>query len=97
MSERTFCVYILASRRNGTLYTGVTSDLMRRVYEHKNNLLDGFTKKYSVHTLVYYEVRESPETAITREKTIKHWPRRKKLEAIEATNPEWRDLADELI
>jgi putative endonuclease len=92
-----FCVYILASKRNGTLYTGVTSNLARRVYEHQNDLIDGFTKKYQVHTLVYYEVYGDPATAIAREKTIKHWPRRKKLQAIEERNPDWIDLVHELI
>jgi putative endonuclease len=94
--EKSFYVYILASGRNGTLYTGVTSDLVRRVYEHKNDLIDGFTKKYCVHSLVYYEAcGTDPTAAITREKTVKHWPRRKKLQAIERHNPLWRDLASE--
>ena len=70
-----FYVYMLCSRRNGTLYIGVTSDLIKRIYEHKNNLVDGFTKKYSVHRLVWYEVHDSAETAIQREKQIKKWER----------------------
>lgn len=91
------CVYILASRRNGTLYTGVTSSLKKRVWEHKNNVVEGFTKRYGVHTLVWYEVHSSMESAITREKAVKEWKRRWKLELIEEMNPDWRDLYDELI
>jgi len=87
-----FYVYILCSKRNGTLYTGVTSDLVKRVYEHKNNLIDGFTKKYSVHCLVWYEIHESAESAITREKQIKKWKRVWKMRLIEQDNPEWNDL-----
>lgn len=90
------CVYILASKRNGTLYTGVTSDLQKRTYQHKNDLFEGFTKKYGVHTLVWYECTSDVESAITREKQIKVWKRKWKLELIEKTNPEWRDLYDEL-
>mgnify|MGYP001598204962 CR=1 FL=1 len=91
------CVYLLASRRNGTLYVGVTSDLVKRVWEHKENLVDGFTKRYGVHTLVWYELHESMEAAIHREKAIKEWKRRWKLELIEKTNPEWRDLYADLL
>ena len=87
-----FYVYILCSKRNGTLYTGVTSDLVKRVYEHKNNLVDGFTKKYNVHRLVWYEIHESAESAMTREKQIKKWKRIWKLKLIEQKNPEWIDL-----
>ena len=85
-------VYILASRKNGTLYVGVTSDLVRRVFEHKSDLVEGFTKKYGVHSLVFYEVTESVEEAIAREKRIKKWKRAWKIRLIEETNPEWRDL-----
>jgi len=85
-------VYILASKRNGTLYTGVTSDLIKRVWEHKNNLADGFTKKYDVHMLVYYELHGDMSEAITREKRIKKWNRAWKLRLIEQNNPQWRDL-----
>ncbi|MBI2624583.1 GIY-YIG nuclease family protein [Candidatus Parcubacteria bacterium] len=92
-----YCVYILASRKNGTLYIGVTSDLIKRVDQHKHNLVDGFTKKYKVHVLVYYEQTENIESAITREKQLKNWKRRWKIELIEKTNPEWRDLYDDLI
>ena len=90
------CVYILASRRNGTLYVGVTSDLVKRVWEHKENLADGFTKRYGVHTLVWYELHDSMEVAIRREKAIKGWKRRWKLELIEKENPEWRDLYEDV-
>jgi len=91
------CVYILASRRNGTLYTGVTSSLKKRVWEHKNDLVEGFTKRYGVHILVWHELHSNMESAITREKAIKEWKRRWKLELIEEMNPDWRDLYDELL
>jgi putative endonuclease len=87
-----FFVYILCSKRNGTLYTGVTSDLIKRVYEHKNDLAAGFTKRYGVHSLVWYEEHDTAETAIEREKKIKRWERKWKLELIEKSNPEWNDL-----
>jgi len=87
----------MTSRRNGTLYTGVTSDLIKRVYEHKNGLVDGFTKRYGVHFLVWYEVHQSAETAFTREKQIKKWNRTWKLELIEKDNPEWNDLYCDLV
>lgn len=95
--ERCPAVYILASGRNGTLYIGVTSDLCRRVWEHKQDWVDGFTKKYGVHRLVYYEVHGDMFAAITREKQLKKWNRRWKLELIEKSNPEWKDLSDELV
>jgi putative endonuclease len=85
-------VYILASQRNGTLYIGVTSDLIKRVWEHKNDLADGFTKEYQVHTLVYYELHGEMLAAITREKQLKKWNRAWKLKLIEQGNPQWRDL-----
>ena len=85
------CVYILASARNGTLYTGVTSDLLKRVWEHKSDLVEGFTKRYGVHVLVWFELHEDMLSAIRREKTIKGWKRRWKIELIETMNPEWRD------
>jgi putative endonuclease len=90
------CVYILASKRNGTLYVGVTSDLLKRVWEHKNDLVAGFTKRYKVHTLVYFELHDSMESAILREKQIKEWRRAWKLQLIEQGNATWRDLWDEL-
>jgi len=93
---KTFYVYLLCSKRNGTLYTGVTSDLAKRIYEHRNNLVDGFTKKYNVHRLVWYEIHESAESAITREKRIKKWKRAWKLKLIEQTNPKWIDLYENI-
>ena len=89
-------VYILASKRNGTLYIGVTNDLSRRVWEHREGLGGGFTKRYGVKMLVYYETFESIGDAIVREKVMKHWVRRWKLNAIEAFNPDWRDLWPEI-
>ncbi len=86
------CVYLLASRRLGTLYVGVTSDLVKRVYEHRNGLVDGFAKRYNVHDLVWYEVHERMESAISREKQIKGWSRAAKIELIEKHNREWLDL-----
>ena len=93
---KTYYVYMLCSRRNGTLYTGMTSDLIKRIYEHKNCLVDGFTKKYSVHHLIWFELHEAPETAILREKQIKNWKRKWKLDLIEKQNPEWKDLYADL-
>jgi putative endonuclease len=92
-----YYVYILASRRNGTLYIGVTSNLMKSVYEHKNNLADSFTKKYNVHKLVYYETTDDINRAITTEKRLKKWNRTWEIELIEKNNPEWKDLYSELI
>ena len=89
-----FYVYILCSKRNGTLYTGVTSQLKKRVYEHKNDLVKGFTSRYGVHRLVWYEVHDCAESAILREKRIKKWRRRWKIELIEKFNPSWKDLYD---
>ena len=85
-------VYILASKRNGTLYIGVTSDLAKRIGQHKNDVVDGFTKRYSVHQLVWYELHETMESAIEREKALKNWKRVWKLELIENSNPSWQDL-----
>jgi putative endonuclease len=93
MTEKQPCVYILASQRNGTLYTGVTSDLTKRIWQHKNDQVEGFTKTYQVHMLVWYEVHADMEAAIKREKAIKEWKRLWKLDLIEAMNPEWNDLA----
>ena len=92
-----YYVYLLASRRNGTLYCGVTNDLVRRVWEHKEGLTDGFSKKYGVKMLVWFETHEDINAAITREKQIKEWRRDWKLEMIEKTNPYWRDLYPELL
>jgi putative endonuclease len=91
------CVYLLASRRNGTLYCGVTSDLIKRVHEHRTDAVAGFTRKYGVHTLVWFEQHATMASAIAREKAIKDWRRRWKLELIEANNPMWRDLFLELL
>ena len=88
-----YYVYILASKHNGTLYIGVTNDLIRRVYEHKNDLNNGFTKKYGVHRLVYYEQYDEVVNAIQREKQLKKWNRQWKIELIEKENPEWKDLS----
>ena len=90
-------VYILASKKNGTLYVGVTSDLIKRVWQHKSNLVEGFTKKYVVHDLVYYEVHNTMESAISREKNIKAWKRAWKIELIEKNNLIWRDLYHDLL
>ncbi|MPZ44902.1 MAG: GIY-YIG nuclease family protein [Betaproteobacteria bacterium] len=90
-------VYILASKRNGTLYIGVTSDLRKRVWEHKNDVVEGFTKKYVIHLLVHYELHEDMLGAIAREKQLKGWNRRWKLELIEHANPRWRDLWSDIV
>jgi putative endonuclease len=91
-----YYVYILASRRNGTLYVGVTNDLLRRVYEHKSDLVDGFTKRYGVHLLVYHENTGDVASAIQREKQIKKWNRAWKIKMIERMNPDWKDLYNEI-
>jgi putative endonuclease len=90
------CVYILASQRNGTIYVGVTSDVVRRVWEHRSGAVPSFTEKYKVYILVYAEFHETMEAVISREKQIKRWKRVWKLELIEQNNPQWRDLYDEL-
>jgi len=90
------CVYILASKRNGALYLGVTSNLRQRVWHHKNDLVDGFTKRYQVYMLVWYELHGTMQSAIPREKAIKEWKRAWKLELIEKTNPQWWDLSKDL-
>ncbi len=89
-------VYILASTRNGTLYIGVTSNLIKRVWEHKNKCVSGFTNKYDINKLVYYEQHEDISEAITREKILKKWLRKWKLELIEKDNPEWIDLYESI-
>ena len=94
--EHTYYVYILASKRNGTLYIGVTNSLIRRVCEHKKDIIEGFTKKYSVHNLVHYEEYNDIELAIQREKQMKKWNRRWKIELIEKGNPDWKDLYNTL-
>jgi putative endonuclease len=90
-------VYILASKRNGTIYIGVTGNLQQRAWEHKNDLVEGFTKKYGVHRLVYYELHEDMMSAIRREKQMKKWNRAWKLELVETQNPEWEDLWEGII
>jgi putative endonuclease len=94
--EKLFAVYIMASARRGTLYIGVTSNLPRRVWEHKEGGVEGFTKQYGVKNLVWYEIHEDPENAITREKQLKKWNRAWKLELIENGNPDWTDLFGEI-
>jgi len=97
MRERQPCVYIMASRWHGTLYVGVTSDLIKRIWEHQNDAGDGFTRKYRVHTLVWFEQHATMESAIAREKAIKEWRRAWKVDLIEEHNPQWRDLYPELL
>jgi len=92
-----YYVYILASKKNGTLYIGVTNNLPKRVYEHKNNLIEGFTRKYNVHNLVYYESYSDTYAAITRKKAIKKWKRAWKTELIEKSNPLWKDLYCDIV
>jgi putative endonuclease len=95
--KRSSFVYILANKPNGTLYIGVTSDLVKRVWEHKNNLADGFTRKYEVHSLVWYEQHENIESAILREKQLKKWKRQWKIRLIKELNPGWRDLYQDIL
>ena len=92
-----YYVYILSSKRNGTLYIGVTNNLAKRVYEHKTNIVDGFTKKYNVHILVYYEIYGNIQDAIVREKQMKKWRRQWKINLIEKSNQQWNDLFDQII
>ena len=96
MRERKPCVYMLASQRNGTLYVGVTSDLAKRVWKHRNNVVEGFTAQYNVHMLVWYEVHETMESAIQREKAIKEWKRTWKIRRIGEMNPDWNDLYESI-
>ena len=92
-----FYVYLLASKRNGTLYIGVTSNLVQRTWQHKEGQVEGFSKKYGVKNLVYFEVHETAESALTREKQMKKWERVWKIKLIERNNAEWRDLTDMII
>ena len=92
-----YYVYIMASQRNGTLYIGVTNDLIKRVYEHRNDMVDGFTKQYGVRNLVYYEEVGDVNVAIAREKTLKKWRREWKIDLIETFNPDWLDLYEDLV
>lgn len=96
MLDKQYFVYILASKKNGTLYIGTTSDLAKRVWEHKNSIVESFTKKYNVKQLVYYEVFDAPEESIRREKNLKKWKRAWKVKLIEYSNPIWNDLYEDL-
>ena len=91
------CVYIMASGKNGTLYIGVTSDVIKRVWEHKNDVVESFARRYKIHDLVRYEAHETMESAITRESALKNWKRKWKLELIETKNPGWNDLYADLV
>lgn len=97
MDIKQYYVYIMASNKNGTLYIGVTSDLVKRIYEHKNNLAKGFTQKYNVHKLVYLETCDNIEVAINREKQLKVWKRSWKIDLVEKNNPTWKDLYQETV
>lgn len=90
-------VYMLSSQKNGTLYVGVTGELVRRVWQHKNNMVEGFSGRYGVHRLVWFELHDSMDTAISREKQIKNWQRRWKLKLIERDNPKWLDLYNSIV
>ena len=94
--QKQFYVYILASQRNGTLYTGVTSDIIKRIWQHRKGQIEGFSKQYGLKRLVYYEIHQSAESAITREKQIKRWKRQWKLRRIEIDNPGWDDLYEKI-
>jgi putative endonuclease len=95
--ERHYYVYILASSLYGTLYVGVTNDLVRRAWEHRNDVIEGFTQQYGVHRLVWYEIHDSPYDALTREKQIKKWNRDWKVNLIQRSNPDWVDLYQSII
>jgi putative endonuclease len=94
--EKQYYVYILAKARNSTFYVGITSDLLKRISEHKNKVADGFTKKYNITNLVYYEIFNDPENAIAREKRLKKWNRTWKMRVIEEMNPDWKDLYEDI-
>lgn len=95
--NKSYYVYILASDKKGTLYIGVTNDLVRRIYEHKNNLASSFSSKYDIHSLVYYETTSDINSALLREKQMKKWKRQWKINLIEKMNPEWDDLYEKLV
>ena len=97
MQEKAFFVYVMASRKGGALYVGVTSALVQRVYQHKQGLVDGFTKRYGIKCLVYFEAHADAESAIMRETQIKRWKRQWKVELIETSNKEWRDLYETIV
>ncbi len=94
---KNYYIYIMASQKNGAIYIGVTSNLIKRVYEHKNKLVDGFTKKYNINNLVYYEITNQVTSAIAREKQLKNWRRQWKINLIEKENPDWMDLYDDIL
>ncbi len=96
MNEKIFYIYILAKARNSTFYVGMTSNLQKRIWEHKNGIANGFTKKYSIKTLVYYEIHDNAESATKREKRLKKWNRAWKMRLIEEQNPDWKDLYDDI-
>ena len=96
LQMKQYYIYILASQRNGTLYIGTTNNLVRRIWEHKQNLVEGFTQKYNVHQLVWYETVDTPLATITREKQLKKWNRAWKLQLIEEMNPDWKDLYNDI-
>ncbi len=96
ISDRQYYVYILTTQNNTVLYTGIANDLIHRVYQHKHNMVEGFTKKYSIHKLVHYESADDVMSAIEREKQIKRWRRQKKIDLINVFNPDWQDLYDEI-
>ena len=97
MTTKQYCVYILANKKDGMLYIGVTSNLVKRIYEHKHDLVEGFTKRYHIHNLVYYEVTDDVTSAITREKQLKKWNRAWKIALIKKQNLEWRDLYVDIV
>ena len=97
MNKKSFYVYILANKSNKVLYTGITNNLSRRIYEHKQKLVKGFTSKYKVNKLVYYEVFDDPYNAISREKQLKGWLRKKKIELVNSFNPTWKDLYEDIL
>jgi len=96
MSGKQYFVYVMAKAKNSTFYVGMTSNLQKRVWEHKEELADGFTKRYGIKTLVYFEIFDDPESAIRREKRLKRWPRAWKIKVIEEKNPEWKDLYEDI-
>ena len=96
ITNKQYYVYLISNKNNTTIYTGITSDLKRRIWEHKNSITKGFSSKYNLHKLLYYEVYQDPENAIIREKQIKSGSREKKIELIESVNPKWIDLYDNL-
>lgn len=97
MNKKYYYIYIMTNKSNTVLYTGITGDIKKRIYEHKNKVVEGFTKKYNVDKLVYYEIFDDPYNAISREKQIKGWVRKKKVDLINSFNPTWEDLYEKII